>query len=71
MREWLKDLRRENRMTMKEMAKKAGVSECTVCLWEQGKRNMKTASLLLIAEATRTNPTDLLQKEIEYLRGTT
>lgn len=68
MREWLKDLRKEKRMTMKDLSQKTGFAECTICLWEQGKRGMKTEAVLLIAEATGTKPTDLLQKEVEYLQ---
>lgn len=67
MREWLRDLRHQKHMTMKELAAKIGVAECTVCLLEQGRRGMKVDTLARIARATGTKPLTLLQSEISFL----
>lgn len=41
MREWLKNLRVEKRLTMKEMAGKLGISESYYCSIENGDRQKK------------------------------
>lgn len=39
MRDWLKQIRREKKKTMKEVAKSAGISECYYSQIENGERN--------------------------------
>lgn len=41
MREWLKTLRTEKGMTMKEVGEKLGVSESYYCMIEAGERQKK------------------------------
>ena len=41
MRKWLKDLRSEKRMSMKEVASKLGISESYYCAIENGERQKR------------------------------
>ncbi len=46
MREWLRDLRNQKGLTMKNMAEKLGISESYYCAIENGERQKKMDMLL-------------------------
>lgn len=46
MREWLRDLRNQKGLTMKNMAEKLGISESYYCAIENGERQRKMDMLL-------------------------
>ncbi len=46
MREWLRDLRNQKGLTMKNMAEKLGISESHYCAIENGERQKKMDMLL-------------------------
>lgn len=52
MREWLKTLRVENSLTMKDMGGKLGISESYYCAIENGERQKKMDMLLASSLAT-------------------
>ncbi len=60
--EKLKELRKQNNITMKELGKKLNLAESTISLYEMGKREPDFQTLIKIA--------DLFNVTIDYLLGT-
>lgn len=57
----IKELRKNNGLTMKDVAKKVGVSEATISRWESGQiANMKRDKIALLADTLHINPSDIL-----------
>lgn len=69
MREWLRDLRHQKHMTMKELGAKIGVSESTMCLLEQGKRRLTLDALIGIAQTTGEKIETLIELESSFLQS--
>mgnify|MGYP004529747815 CR=1 FL=1 len=69
MRTWLKDLRISAGKTMKEMAVELGISESYYCSVENGDRQkrMDTAFIVGLANALEMDPSEILNREIEYM----
>lgn len=71
MRTWLKDLRKQKRMTQKDLAQSVGVTESYICNIENGKRGCSVDFLIRVGNATHKKPEVLMRKEIEYLKEAT
>lgn len=69
MREWLKKLRTEKQMTMKEMGTKLGISESYYCAVENGSRQKKMDIMLVssLSDALGIPIADIVAYESEYL----
>ena len=59
----LKELRKENKMTQKEVAEKLGLKNVTIGLYESGARNPEVKTLIHLA--------DMFKVSIDYLLGFT
>ena len=68
MREWLKRLRTERGLTMKQMGDKLGISESYYCSIENGIRQKKMDMMLIsaLSVALGIPMSDVVQYEIEY-----
>lgn len=68
MREWLKALRNEKRMTMKEVGAKLGISESYYCAIENGERQKKMDMMVVsgLASAFEVPVADIVRMECEY-----
>ncbi|WP_277301168.1 helix-turn-helix domain-containing protein [Veillonella montpellierensis] len=65
----IRELRKNNGLTMKEVAKRVGVSEATISRWESGQiANMKRDKIALLADTLHINPSDILGID-EYRQG--
>jgi transcriptional regulator with XRE-family HTH domain len=60
--ERLKELRNENHMTQKDLAKMLDMAKGTVAMWEVGKRNPSFESLEKLSE--------IFDKRVDYILGT-
>lgn len=71
MREWLKRLRTERGLTMKQMGDKLGISESYYCSIENGIRQKKMDMMLIsaLSVALGVPMSDVVQYEIEYTRS--
>lgn len=72
MRNWLKDLRAEKKLTCKELGRRIGKSEPFVYMLETGERypkGMRVDMVIQIAEAVGADAMKCLQAEIEWLHG--
>ena len=58
-------VRREKNLTQKELARKVGVTNVTVCLWETGSIDMPMSRLYEIARALGVDPRELLSENGE------
>ena len=69
MREWLKDLRTERGLTMKQLGEKLGISESYYCAIENGVRQKKMDVMLIsaLSVALDVSMSDIVQLESEYL----
>ena len=70
MREWLKNLRSEKRMTMKDVGAKLGISESYYCAIENGERQKKMDMMVVsgLAAAFEVPVADIVRMECEYSR---
>lgn len=68
MREWLRNLRTEKGMTMKELGKKLGISESYYCAIENGERQKKMDVVLVagLSSALGVPMTCIAQYEAEW-----
>lgn len=65
----IRELRKNNGLTMKDVAKRVGVSEATISRWESGQiANMKRDKIALLADTLHINPSDILGID-EYRQG--
>lgn len=69
MREWLKEMRVQRHLTMKQMAVSLGISESYYCSIENGERQKRMDMVLVagIASALRVPLAEIAQNEIAYL----
>ena len=51
MREWLKEIRKKQRDSQREIAKMAGISQSYFCLIEKGSESVKVETAMKIAKA--------------------
>lgn len=67
MRDWLKAVRTEKHLTMKDMGKKLGISESYYCAIENGTRQKKMDVTLIAALACvfEVSVSDIVQAECE------
>lgn len=56
----IKKIRKEKRLTQKELAQRLNVSQANLAQYENGKRNPKLATLQKIADALEVSVSDLL-----------
>ena len=68
MREWLKNLRTEKKMTMKETGAKLGISESYCCAIENGERQKKMDMMVVsgLASAFGVPVAEIVRMECEY-----
>ena len=68
MREWLKNLRTEKNLTMKDLGRKLGISESYYCEIENGNRQKKMDVTLIagLSNALNIPMAVIVQKESEY-----
>ena len=59
--ERLKELREEKGLSLDKLAKALGLSDTTVCNWENGKHDIKSADLIKVAK--------FFSVPVEYLLG--
>lgn len=74
MRKWLSDIRAEQGMTYKDFGAKICKPESYVCNLEHGKlrpRGLTVELLFQIADAVNRDPVEILQMEIDWLKGGT
>lgn len=71
MREWLKNLRTEKGLTMKQMGDKLGISESYYCAIENGIRQKKMDMMLIsaLSVALGIPMSDVVRHEAEYVRN--
>lgn len=71
MRKWLRDLRTEKNITMKQAAQSMGISESYFCSIENGDRQKKMdASIILgLSSVFSVDPSFILQAESKYLNN--
>ena len=73
-RGWMKSLRKEKGLTLRELGERVGLSECYVSNIEAGTRKcsgMDVAMLTKIATATGVRVSKLLEAETKWLGGGT
>jgi len=58
----LKELRKENHMTQRDLAKMLGMAKGTIAMWEMGKRNPSFEALEKLSE--------IFDKRVDYILGT-
>lgn len=58
----LKELRKENHMTQRDLAKMLGMAKGTIAMWEMGKRNPGFEALEKLSE--------IFDKRVDYILGT-
>lgn len=58
--EKIKKARKENCLTMREMANLVGVSYQMICQWESGERNPKLENIVKMSSVFKINPMELL-----------
>ena len=63
MRTWLREIRKENNFTMKQVAKKSGISESAYCFIERGSRNPSVNVAKKIAKVLGFNWTRFYEKQ--------
>lgn len=71
-RRWLKSLRKEKGLTLRELGERIGLSECYVSNIEAGTRKcsgMDVSMLTKIATATGTRVSKLLEAEARWIGG--
>lgn len=68
MRDWLKNLRSEKKMTMKEVGKHLGISESYYCAIENGERQKKMDMMVVsgLASAFGVSVADIARLECEH-----
>ena len=71
MREWLKNLRTEKKMTMKEMGAKLGISESYYCTIENGERQKRMDMMVVsgIAYALDIPVAEIVRLECQYIES--
>lgn len=69
MRDWLKNLREDRKMTQKDVASKLGISESYYCSIERGERQKKMDMFVItgLALAFDVPVTEIAEKEAGYL----
>lgn len=62
----LKELRKENRITQKELAKTIGYEQTIISMWESGTREPSNETLIKLADFFNVSVDYLLNHEVEY-----